>query len=73
LDGIFLFAFVSSLGVINKLLEFFLLKTGLMRLDTADAYWDLLANTVGAILLYGVIRILEGAARGMRRHKKTHK
>jgi hypothetical protein len=51
-DLIILFAWVSALGVINKLLEFSLSSLHLMTLDMSDAYWDLLANTVGAYTLY---------------------
>ena len=58
INGFYLFAWVSALGVINKLLEFGLLKTGLMRLDTSDAYWDLLANTLGAFATYCLYRLL---------------
>lgn len=54
-DAAFLFAWVSSLGVANKLLEFALLKSHLFALDTTDAYWDLFANTLGAYSLYVII------------------
>ena len=51
-DVLALFAWVSALGVANKLGEFFLLKAGLVHLDTTDAYWDLLANTLGGFAGY---------------------
>lgn len=57
IDLLALFAWVSAFGVANKLVEFAFLKLGLAHIDTADAYWDLLANTLGGfagyLLLYG--------------------
>lgn len=53
-DFFILFAWVSTLGVTNKLLEFFLSISHFMTLDMSDAYWDLFANTVGAYCLYAV-------------------
>jgi hypothetical protein len=52
LDLIGLFAFVSALGVANKLIEFAFLALHLARINTADAYWDLLANTLGGFVGY---------------------
>ena len=52
IDLLLLFAWTSALGVANKLLEFVLLKLHLLALDTTDAYWDLLANTLGAYTAY---------------------
>lgn len=52
LDLIALFAFVSTLGVANKLIEFAFLALHLAHIDTADAYWDLLANTLGGFVGY---------------------
>ena len=51
-DLITLFAFVSALGVANKLIEFAFLALHLASIDTADAYWDLLANTLGGFVGY---------------------
>lgn len=51
-DLLLLFAWVSSFGVANKLLEFALAESNLMTLDMSDAYWDLLANTIGAYVAY---------------------
>jgi hypothetical protein len=56
-DVLALFAWVSALGVVNKLMEFTLLELGLVHLATADAYWDLLANTVGGLFGYMVLRL----------------
>lgn len=58
-DAILLFAWVSTLGVANKLIEFMLFKSGLMVLDMSDAYWDLFANTLGAFTLYFVILLIK--------------
>ncbi|HJP81684.1 MAG TPA: hypothetical protein VJ841_04780 [Candidatus Saccharimonadales bacterium] len=58
IDSFYLFAWVSALGVINKLLEFGLLEAGLMKLDTSDAYWDLLANTLGAFVAYYLYKLV---------------
>jgi hypothetical protein len=66
IDIAMLFAWVSSLGVINKLAEFMLLKTDLLNLDTTDAYWDLLANTIGAYLLYGSAKLLGYVLRSLK-------
>jgi hypothetical protein len=55
IDLIVLFAWVSAFGVANKLVEFAFLKLGLAHIDTADAYWDLLANTMGGFFGYLLI------------------
>lgn len=54
-----LFAWVSALGVMNKLLEFAMAALHLMVLDMSDAYWDLLANTIGAIFVFVIVTIYE--------------
>ena len=48
-DLLAIFAWVSALGVANKLIEFAFLELG-VSISTADAYWDLLANTIGGII-----------------------
>lgn len=53
-DVLALFAWVSAFGVANKLAEFALLETGLANIYTGDAYWDLLANTLGGFVGYGL-------------------
>lgn len=55
LELVVLFAWVSAFGVANKLVEFALLKLGLVSIDTADAYWDLLANTLGGFVGYALL------------------
>lgn len=61
LDLIALFAWVSAFGVANKMVEFAFLELHLAHIDTADAYWDLLANTlggfVGFFLFYGLAQL----------------
>ena len=52
IDPLALFAWVSALGVANKLSEFALLKLGVAHIYTGDAYWDLLANTLGGFVGY---------------------
>lgn len=54
-DLLALFAWVSALGVANKLAEFTLLKLGLVDISTSDAYWDLLANTLGGFVGYAAL------------------
>ena len=54
-DLLALFAWVSALGVANKLAEFALLKLGLVDISTGDAYWDLLANTLGGFVGYAAL------------------
>jgi hypothetical protein len=51
-DLLALFAWVSAFGVANKMMEFALLELHLAHIDTADAYWDLLANTLGGFVGY---------------------
>lgn len=53
------FALVSSLGVINELFELATVELHLTRLSGADTWWDLLANTVGAILVWISYRTIE--------------
>lgn len=47
-----LYAFVSTLGVTNELLEFTASQAGIYALDGGDVWWDLAANTSGAYLLF---------------------
>jgi hypothetical protein len=55
IDIMALFAWVSTFGVANKLIEFALLELRLANIYTGDAYWDLLANTVGGFFGYGSV------------------
>ena len=60
-DLMAMFAWVSAFGVANKLIEFALLELGLANIYTGDAYWDLLANTLGGfagyLILFRLIKI----------------
>lgn len=51
---ILLYALVSSLGVANELLEFSLdiLKVGVFSSDRYDTWYDLVANTCGAFVIF---------------------
>ena len=48
-DVALMYIFVSTLGVSNELLEFFITKSGLGYIDSSDVWWDLAANTAGAL------------------------
>lgn len=43
-----LYVLVSSLGVLNELAEFILVKLHLFPITLADTSWDLVTNTLGA-------------------------
>lgn len=51
------FATVSTLGVINELFEFVTVELHLTRLNGTDTWWDLLANTLGALAFWMTYRI----------------
>lgn len=57
---ILVYALVSMLGVANELLEFLLdyLKVGIFSADRYDTWFDLLANTIGAIGLFTIYSAL---------------
>lgn len=50
------FSLVSSLGVLNELFELAIVEAHLTRLSGADTWWDLLANTLGALLVWLLYR-----------------
>lgn len=52
LEAFSLFALVSALGVLNELFEIILYLFGAMPNGIADTSWDLLANTLGALVVY---------------------
>ncbi len=64
---IFVFALVSMLGVANELLEFLLdyLGIGIFSADRYDTWFDLLANTSGAL---GVFLVWAGAKKLFQRN-----
>jgi len=47
-----LFALVSMLGVANELFELVIVNLGVAGLALTDTSWDLLMNTLGALLVY---------------------
>ena len=53
-----LFLFVSALGVLNELFEFFLSFTQ-FAVEGGDEWWDLAANTAGAYAAYIFIRAID--------------
>lgn len=59
LEVVGLYFFVSGLGVLNELFEFFLTASGIVFIPNGDTWWDLLANTVGATLAYIVFKIVQ--------------
>ena len=58
-----LYALVSALGVANELFELFLFKLGEMPFGIADTSWDLLANTLGALLVFMAYIVVKGYAK----------
>lgn len=54
-----LFAWVSAFGVANELIEFTLTKLNLAQFATGDTGWDLLANTLGALMGYLLLRAVK--------------
>ena len=52
MDAAILFALVSALGSINELFELFLVQAHLARILITDTSWDILANTLGALLVF---------------------
>lgn len=53
------FALVSSLGVLNELFELAIVELRIVRLSGGDTWWDLLANTLGALLVWLPYRLSE--------------
>lgn len=47
-----LFALVSALGAINELFELLTVRIGISHIPLNDTNWDILANTLGAALVY---------------------
>ena len=55
-----LFALVSALGCINELVELGAVKAGLSRLTLEDTNWDILANSLGALVAYAGYLLVDG-------------
>ena len=52
IEAFSLFALVSALGCINELFELATVRAGLVRLSLTDTNWDILANSLGALVVY---------------------
>lgn len=52
------FALVSSLGVVNELFEFVLVKLDIASILLTDTSWDLVANTSGAFIAWVIIEVI---------------
>lgn len=52
LEGFSLFALVSALGCVNEIFELFVARTGIVHMTLADTSWDILANSLGALVVY---------------------
>ena len=59
LEAFSLFALVSALGAINELFELFLVEADISSILLTDTSWDILANTLGAVIVYGVYRLYD--------------
>lgn len=47
-----LYFLISGLGVANELFEMFLNGSGLSQIPSGDTWWDLLANSLGALMFW---------------------
>lgn len=52
LEAFSLYALVSALGCMNELFELFVVQSRIVTMTLADTSWDILANTLGAALVY---------------------
>jgi len=57
-DALGLFALTSALGAANELFELLIVRLGLVRLTLTDTSWDILANTLGALVFFGVYSVI---------------
>lgn len=48
-----LFALVSMLGCVNELFELLTVRIGISSIPLDDTNWDILANTLGSLVVYG--------------------
>lgn len=58
LELITLYSFVSAFGVANELFELATVEFHLTRLSGADTWWDLFANTLGALVFWIVYKLV---------------
>lgn len=54
-----LFALVSALGCINELFELLTVCIGISSIPLDDTNWDILANTLGALVVYIIYRLYD--------------
>lgn len=66
LEAFSLFALVSALGCINELFELLTVKIGLVWLTLDETNWDILANSLGALVVYIGYLLLNGRESGSR-------
>lgn len=52
LEALSLFVLVSALGNINEIFELFLVEFSISTMLLTDTNWDILANTLGALMVY---------------------
>jgi hypothetical protein len=53
-----LFAWTSTLGTVNELVEFALVKLNVTGIDISDTSWDLVANTTGMLVTFIIWRLI---------------
>ncbi len=58
MELITLYAAVSALGVANELFELFVAESRIVPMTGRDTWWDLLANTSGALFLWIIYRLI---------------
>jgi hypothetical protein len=56
-----LYVLVSALGVANELFELLVVQLKLVNLHPSDTWWDLLANSLGALAFWLGYRIVRAA------------
>jgi glycopeptide antibiotics resistance protein len=59
MDLILVFGVVSALGCMNELLEYFLTAFRVYQVDGTDVWSDILANTLGAELGFGILYVYD--------------
>lgn len=56
-EAVVIFTLVSTLGCVNELAEIVMKELSLVNLTLTDTSWDILANTLGAVLMWVTARI----------------
>ena len=57
--AVILYAAVSALGVLNELYELWAHENGIITVPITDASWDLLANTLGALIVFVIYYMMK--------------